>query len=37
MPIDRGSEVDDEVASGPCSIVYDIVENSYMFKKPLWL
>ncbi len=27
MPIDRGSEVSDEVASGPRSAIYDVAEN----------
>ncbi len=27
MPVDRGKEVTDEVASGPRSIIYDIAEN----------
>ena len=27
MPIDRGNEVDDKMAGGPRSIIYDIAEN----------
>ena len=27
MPIDRGNEVTDEVASGPRSCIYDVAEN----------
>jgi len=27
MPVDRGNEVDDEVADSPRSIIYDIAEN----------
>ena len=33
MPIDRGSEVSDEVASGPRSAVYDIAENRLHVQK----
>lgn len=33
MPIDRGSEVVDEVASGPRSAVYDIAENRLHVQK----
>ena len=33
MPIDRGSEVTDEVASGPRSAVYDIAENRLHVQK----
>lgn len=35
MPIDRGNEVDDEVASGPRSIVYDIAENRLHVQKAI--
>lgn len=35
MPIDRGNEVDDEVASGPRSIVYDIAENRLHAQKAI--
>lgn len=33
MPIDRGHEVSDEVASGPRSIIYDIAENRLHVQK----
>lgn len=33
MPIDRGNEVDDEVASSPRSIIYDIAENRLHVQK----
>jgi len=33
MPVDRGSEVTDEVASGPRSAVYDIAENRLHVQK----
>jgi ornithine carbamoyltransferase len=33
MPIDRGSEVTDEVASGPRSAVYDVAENRLHVQK----
>ena len=33
MPIDRGSEVTDEVASGPRSAIYDIAENRLHVQK----
>jgi N-acetylornithine carbamoyltransferase len=33
MPIDRGNEVTDEVASGPRSAVYDIAENRLHVQK----
>jgi len=33
MPIDRGNELDDEVASGPHSIIYDIAENRLHVQK----
>ncbi|MBA7713156.1 Ornithine carbamoyltransferase [subsurface metagenome] len=35
MPIDRGNEVDDEVASGSRSIVYDIAENRLHVQKAI--
>lgn len=35
MPIDRGSEVTDEVASGPRSIIYDIAENRLHVQKAI--
>jgi len=33
MPVDRGSEVTDEVASGPRSAIYDIAENRLHVQK----
>jgi N-acetylornithine carbamoyltransferase len=33
MPIDRGSEVTDEVASGPRSAIYDVAENRLHVQK----
>ncbi len=33
MPIDRGSEVTDDVASGPRSIIYDVAENRLHVQK----
>ncbi len=33
MPIDRGNEVTDEVASGPRSIIYDVAENRLHVQK----
>ena len=33
MPIDRGSEVTDEVASGPRSAIYDVAENRLHIQK----
>ena len=33
MPIDRGSEVSDEVASGPRSAIYDVAENRLHVQK----
>ncbi|MCL4458481.1 MAG: ornithine carbamoyltransferase [Chloroflexi bacterium] len=33
MPIDRGAEVTDEVASGPRSIIYDVAENRLHVQK----
>jgi N-acetylornithine carbamoyltransferase len=33
MPVDRGHEVTDEVASGPRSIIYDIAENRLHVQK----
>ena len=35
MPVDRGNEVDDEVASGPRSIIYDIAENRLHAQKAI--
>ena len=35
MPIDRGNEVDDEVSSGPRSIIYDIAENRLHVQKAI--
>lgn len=35
MPINRGNEVDDEVASGPRSIIYDIAENRLHAQKAI--
>lgn len=35
MPVDRGNEVDDEVASGPRSIIYDIGENRLHAQKAI--
>jgi len=35
MPVDRGSEVTDEIASGPRSIIYDIAENRLHVQKAL--
>jgi N-acetylornithine carbamoyltransferase len=35
MPVDRGSEVVDEVASGPRSAIYDIAENRLHVQKAL--
>ncbi len=35
MPIDRGHEVTDEVASGPTSIIYDIAENRLHVQKAI--
>ena len=33
MPVDRGNEVTDEVASGPRSAIYDIAENRLHVQK----
>jgi N-acetylornithine carbamoyltransferase len=33
MPIDRGFEVTDEVASGPRSCIYDVAENRLHVQK----
>jgi N-acetylornithine carbamoyltransferase len=33
MPVDRGQEVTDEVASGPRSIIYDVAENRLHVQK----
>ncbi len=35
MPIDRGNEVDDAIASGPRSIIYDIAENRLHVQKAI--
>lgn len=35
MPIDRGSEVTDDVASGPRSIIYDVAENRLHVQKAI--
>lgn len=35
MPVDRGKEVTDEVASGPNSIIYDIAENRLHTQKAI--
>lgn len=35
MPVDRGNEVTDEVASGPRSAIYDIAENRLHVQKAL--
>ncbi len=35
MPVDRGSEVTDEIASGPRSIIYDVAENRLHVQKAL--
>ena len=35
MPVDRGSEVSDEVASGPRSAIYDVAENRLHVQKAL--
>ncbi len=35
MPIDRGHEVTDEIASGPRSIVYDVAENRLHIQKAI--
>jgi ornithine carbamoyltransferase len=35
MPVDRGNEVDDEVASEPRSIIYDIAENRLHAQKAI--
>jgi len=35
MPVDRGSEVTDEVASGPRSAIYDIAENRLHVQKAM--
>ncbi|MFH1726112.1 MAG: ornithine carbamoyltransferase [Elusimicrobiota bacterium] len=35
MPIDRGHEVTDEVASGPRSIIYDVAENRLHAQKAI--
>lgn len=35
MPVDRGHEVTDEVASGPRSLIYDVAENRLHVQKAL--
>jgi len=35
MPIDRGHEVTDEVASGKRSIIYDVAENRLHVQKAI--
>jgi N-acetylornithine carbamoyltransferase len=35
MPVDRGSEVTDEVASGPRSVIYDVAENRLHVQKAI--
>ncbi len=35
MPVDRGNEVTDEVASGPRSAIYDIAENRLHVQKAI--
>jgi len=35
MPFDRGNEVDDSVADGPNSVVYDQAENLLHVRKAL--
>ncbi|TET55497.1 MAG: ornithine carbamoyltransferase [Anaerolineales bacterium] len=35
MPVDRGSEVTDEVASGSASVIYDVAENRLHVQKAL--
>lgn len=35
MPIDRGAEVTDDVASGPRSIIYDVAENRLHVQKAI--
>lgn len=35
MPVDRGHEVSDEVASGPNSIIYDVAENRLHVQKAI--
>jgi len=35
MPVDRGHEVTDEVASGPRSVIYDVAENRLHAQKAL--
>ncbi len=35
MPVDRGHEVTDEIASGPNSIIYDVAENRLHVQKAL--
>lgn len=35
MPVDRGAEVTDEIASGPRSIIYDVAENRLHVQKAI--
>ena len=35
MPVDRGHEVTDEIASGPRSIIYDVAENRLHVQKAI--
>ncbi len=35
MPVDRGHEVTDEVASGPRSCIYDVAENRLHVQKAI--
>jgi N-acetylornithine carbamoyltransferase len=35
MPVDRGHEVTDKIASGPRSIIYDVAENRLHVQKAL--
>jgi N-acetylornithine carbamoyltransferase len=35
MPVDRGHEVTDEIASGPRSIIYEVAENRLHVQKAL--
>jgi N-acetylornithine carbamoyltransferase len=35
MPVDRGHEVTDEIASGPRSIIYEVAENRLHAQKAI--
>ena len=35
MPVDRGAEVTDEIASGPRSVIYDVAENRLHVQKAI--